>query len=286
MNENINFKPTILILGPGGCKGFMELGVLHYLREVSHLDNIHTFVGVSVGSLISLLLICGYTIKEIIYHAQSINMFEDLTNIDLSRSIESYGLISTANIKEKLRKMVKNKLGKIPTLHELWMTTGLSYCPVSYNTTLRKAEVFSHMSHPGIDCVEATLLSMNIPFIFYQLEYNGYLYCDGGLGNPYPVDLFDDGVNSVLGIYIDSGGSVGPSFTQYIHAIIQAPMDALRSKIIRQSSMKCRHIRCETSIIDTTGSTVSTHDIVKMVMDGIETAKRYMINNSLPNIIS
>jgi len=54
------WKPDIVILGPGGIKGFLELGVLYALQNNNLLENVHTYVGVSVGSIISLLLVCGF----------------------------------------------------------------------------------------------------------------------------------------------------------------------------------------------------------------------------------
>jgi predicted acylesterase/phospholipase RssA len=54
-----------LCISSGGMKGLYYLGVLDYYYEKKLLDNVKYYAGTSIGSLICLLLIIGYTPKEI-----------------------------------------------------------------------------------------------------------------------------------------------------------------------------------------------------------------------------
>ncbi|GAH01238.1 unnamed protein product, partial [marine sediment metagenome] len=53
------WKPNILVIGPGGIKGFYYCGALLSLDSGGILSDVDTIVGCSVGSLIGLLLISG-----------------------------------------------------------------------------------------------------------------------------------------------------------------------------------------------------------------------------------
>ena len=39
-----DWKPSVLVLGPGGIKGHLELGALLILEKEGYLSNIHQFV--------------------------------------------------------------------------------------------------------------------------------------------------------------------------------------------------------------------------------------------------
>src|SRR4029079_17220255 len=73
--------PSVLVLGSGGAKGILELGaMIHSMKRGLH-GKIKYIMGVSVGSVIALLMVCGYTINEIIVESCKSNM------LDLSSSI-------------------------------------------------------------------------------------------------------------------------------------------------------------------------------------------------------
>ena len=51
------WPPEVIVIGPGGCKGFLELGALLYLEKEGYLRSVKTYAGVSVGAVISLLIV-------------------------------------------------------------------------------------------------------------------------------------------------------------------------------------------------------------------------------------
>ena len=54
-----------LVFAGGGFKGIAYIGVLRYLESSGLLEDIKTFSGTSIGALISLLIVLGYTSKEL-----------------------------------------------------------------------------------------------------------------------------------------------------------------------------------------------------------------------------
>lgn len=195
-------NPETLILGPGGAKGFMILGALKVLKEKELLKNVKRFVGISIGSSIALLMVCGYDILDILYESLEIqNIFTDLS-INLTKLIidttEKGGLISNEKIKAFLEKMVKKKFGFIPDLKKLYELTELELVSVALNLSQDRTEYISYKNFPDISCVEAVLLSMNIPLVFQQIKYNNDIYVDGALGDPYPAGMFPNSLGVII----------------------------------------------------------------------------------------
>ena len=277
------WKPEILVLGPGGIKGFLELGALAGLENAGVLSDVTTYVGVSVGAIISLLLVVGYTVTEIIVEAADANIFEDFSSVSWKDIKENFGLISSAPIKRKLTRSVMEKFGYVPTLEQLFCSTGLELVCVTANLDKEIPEYISYKTDPQMSCVDLVMYSMNIPIIFYKLIYKGCVYVDGALGNPYPVDVYDDGNVNILGIYIESTRRTDeePSdstTTMYIHKIIQFTMSQLRDRIIKTCSEKCKHLRLQSHIVDSTGLTIDAHLKADMILDGYDEAQRFLEN--------
>lgn len=275
------WKPEILVLGPGGIKKFLELGALHILESKGVFEDVTTFVGVSVGAIISLLIVSGYSIAEIIAEAADADIFYDLSSVSIKDTKEKLGLVSSAPIKRKLVKNVIEKFGYVPTLDQLFRSTGLKLVCVTANLDKEIPEYMSYETEPDISSVDAVMYSMNIPIFFYKLKYKGCVYVDGALGNPYPVDQYDDGNTNILGIYIESTCRTNrePSdstTTMYFHKIIHFTMSQLRTRIINACSDKCKHLCLHSSIVDSTGLTIDAHLKADMILAGYERGTEFL----------
>jgi|DewCreStandDraft_4_1066084.scaffolds.fasta_scaffold02793_20 predicted acylesterase/phospholipase RssA len=276
-----DWNPEILVLGPGGIKGFLFLGALLILESEGYLERIKTFVGVSVGAIISLLLVAGYTVTEIISEAVDTSLFQDISCINLTEIKENTGLISNRSIKEKLIARIEDKFGKILSLQELYDATGLEFMCVTMNLDQDKAEYISRKTYPQMSCVDAVLLSMNIPLLFYKLKYRGCVYIDGAFANPYPIDVYDDGKRDILGMYITSSNPahhvpVDSHLALYLYKIIDSSMTQIRERIIRSSSPRCKHLELISPTFDTTGLTVDLKLKSQMITIGYTAAKEFL----------
>lgn len=279
---NINWKPDLIVLGPGGMKGFLELGSIFRLQyEPSFFENVHTYVGVSVGAIISLLLVCNYDIPNIVIDSIRADIFEDISKFSISNIQSNIGIVSNNAIRKRIATKVEKKFGMIPTLKELYEKTGLKFVSVTANLDKEITEYISYQNEPSLSCVEAVMLSMNIPIIFYKLKYKNCVYADGALGNPYPIDIWDDGKTNILGIYTKStrktsSEPASSSSTLYIHKIIHFSMTQIRNKIIENASDKCKHIELESDIIDSTGITITPQDKAMMLITGYQIADAFL----------
>ena len=267
------WSPTVLVLGPGGMKGILELGALLKLEKSGILANVNTYVGCSVGSIISLLLVCGYKVEEILKEAIVISIF-DLMSIDISNMVNSMGILGTDKIKDKLSSMVKAKCGYVPTLEKLWLQTGKILTVTTYNVSCSNVEVINRDNNPDLSCIHAVMLSCNIPIICQQLQFHGCLYADGAIGNPYPVDVYDNGKRDILGIYITSLGANNKA--GYLWRIAQSSINEITKRIIKSCSDRCKHIVLESPTIDTSGLTFTKETKATLIVSGWDKASEFV----------
>ena len=71
-----------LTIGGGNFKGLAFLGALEYLHSMNYLTNIENFYGCSVGSMIGILYIIGFTPRELLIELQCID-FSDFWDPNL-----------------------------------------------------------------------------------------------------------------------------------------------------------------------------------------------------------
>lgn len=193
-----SFSPKICICGPGGVRGFLQLGALLAIQSTDFLNDVGTFVGVSVGALISLCLVANIPLREIIYDGLDIDLFEDLSSVTFESIIQGTGLISRQSISTCLEERIRESIGYIPTLQALHLATGKKFVAVTYNITEEKTVFLSPETHPTLSCIEAVSMSMNIPLLFYKIQYQNCTYIDGAFGNPLPVNRYDDGKTDIF----------------------------------------------------------------------------------------
>lgn len=244
--DNDIWLPETIVLGPGGIKGYMQLGALKYMYDNHLLDNVKAWVGCSIGSIISLLMQVGFTPNEIIFWSTDVEILNDSSSIKIAEIIKNVGVISNADIKRTLIEMIESKLGMVPSLEQLYCITGYEFTIVTVRiiSPITKTVYITRKTNPYLSCVDAVLLSSNIPYVFHRMSFNGYYHIDGAFGNPYPVDIADDGETNVLGLYIMSDpGSDYDNIATYTALTVYTPINSLRNMIISNSSERCKHMR-------------------------------------------
>lgn len=294
--------PRVLVIGPGGTKGLKALGFLSPIEDYGLLQYADTYCGVSVGAIISLLIVAGYQIREIVGEVATLDIFKDMETLTVKSIIDHRGFLSNEPVRKRLTQLLLNKFGIVPTLRGLYMQTGKAYIAVTLNATDEECEMMGPFTHPNVSCVDATMFSMNIPFVFYQLIYQGKTYVDGALANPYPVDYFDDGNTNILGIYMKTTHNkpVTPTLIStidqrnpilqrieeplntslpigaYSFKIVHSLMDQRRYHIIQQASSCCKHICLETQTLDIVGYGITKEDKAHMLVEGFNEGKAFI----------
>lgn len=280
------WKPDIILCGPAGAKAFLLTGAVKRLfREENFLENVHTWAGVSAGASLSLLLVIGYKIEEIIDLCMDMNIVEDIININLDEAREKLGLIRNKSMEEKLKEAIVKKIGYIPTLKQLYLLTGVNLVMVTFNLDKYRVEYLNKDSEPDLSCLEAAMMSMAVPLLIQPRKYKGNVYCDGAIGAPYPVLHFDKNNDKVLGLYISSEEDLYCSDkkpTSYVYRLVQAGMRTLRNFEIEYSSKNVKNICLKTLIKDTTGLSIDRETREKMVDYGYDCADNFLKVNMQP----
>ena len=250
------YRPDVLVIGPGSQKGYYELGALAELENRGTLKNISIISTCSVGSIFGLLMMVGYSALEMMEIVLQKNILDILGKINLENIIFKGGLFDIKELTKLLEDLVIKKLGYIPTMKSLYVFSNIEFCVVVTNLNKKGYKQYiTYLSEPEMSCIDAVILSSDLPLVFERLEYKGDSITDGAWSDPYPINIYDDGKREILGIFIDEKlytQKVKNNF-KFINHLIDSYMSLLRENNIEKCSKKCYHLCL------TVSSQVSSH---------------------------
>lgn len=269
-----------LCLSGGAWKGVEHLGALHFYSEknIYNADICKIYGGTSVGSIICLLLVSGYSPMEIfkeVYTLDSIVCVQDINVWDL---IKNFGLMNINSLMDKITCMVKEKFnGMVPSLETLYKTTKKILLISVANVTDKTPCYLSYVSAPHMSCVDAVKISCNLPVICTRLRYKGKYFGDGGLTDNLPFQkVLDYGAKRVLCILTCSSTveSSSSSILNYIYNVIMIPVvmntDLRFGQALRHPDVKTLAIDSQDRSIDTS---LSSEEKMTMFLRGYEQAQ-------------
>lgn len=191
---------SVLILSGGGIKGIAFIGALKALDSYHLLDNITTFVGSSVGTLINFLYILGYAPDELYDFVKKFDLGK-LKNLQPELLLDKYGLDDGTRIINTLKKFISNRqLNPKITFKELYDLTGKKLITTTVSLNNMRPCYMSHETHPQLEVCHAIRMSISIPFIFTPVIYQDTYYIDGGCIDNFPIHLFKDQMDQIIGI--------------------------------------------------------------------------------------
>lgn len=281
-NNSIQWRPNVITLGPGGAKGYLELGALLKLEQEGFFNYVTYWTGCSIGSAIALMIVCGYSIESVINDCIDFDILDDFMDINISDIMEKAGLITNKTMEKLLSLRVTQKFGFIPTLKQLYMATGLIYTTVAYNTDKFRPEYFNKDTEPHLSCVDASMMSMAMPLLIQPIKYKGDEYVDGAVGDPYPVLIHDNGNNHILGMYINFSpgafssnsrrGNKIPPILFKAFRVAQGTIRRLREQNMTWSSSNVKHLELSTPVLDSIGLTLDLDSRKAMIECGYKEA--------------
>ena len=206
-------RKNIVVISGGGLKGFSALGALTRLKELEIIDNPDIYCGTSAGACISLLLLIGYSPRDI---------YEILSELDMSHMVVSNleNILDEVNIGLNLcdpiiyviGHMIKKKGYSVKTTFgELYNKTKKKLIITGVCLNDSSLHYFSHENSPDMNILKAITISISIPIIFKPCIYEDKLWADGGVMNNYPIEIFNNKLNDVVGIYM------GEEYINYDH---------------------------------------------------------------------
>jgi len=218
---------NILINSGGGTKAVAYVGVFKKLEELiderkvleqmedfkeSECEipkiNINTICAVSAGSIFSLIYLIGFNYIEMLEEILKKN-FEQLKNIRIMNFATKYGLDSGESFINWLKELMKRKdFDPEITFKDFYIKTNVDFQIMATNLNKYRYKKFNYIDTPDVKVLDAIRMSISIPFVFTTNEYEGDLHCDGGLIDNYPISLFKDNLNKVLGFKLVNHGEL------------------------------------------------------------------------------
>ena len=191
-----------LVLSGGGIQGLAYIGLVKFLEENNYINKIEKFAGTSAGALGCLMIVLGYSssqMEELVINLD-FKSFGEKEEVSLISLIENYGISSGKKIDDLFKIIIKKKTGNPNiTFKELFEKTNKELNILVSNLSLGKYDVFNYKNSPDLSVCLAVRLSLNIPFLFKPIEYNGCLYVDGGVMNNYPIKIFNNELDKTIG---------------------------------------------------------------------------------------
>lgn len=190
-----------LVLSSGSLKGFQYVGVLKALEERNLIADIVEFVGVSIGSLFSLLMILNYTSNEIAEMLLELDL-KAVMYPNILQLTDTYGIVDPKGIIGFIKYMLaKKNVSEDITMSGLYKRYRKNM--VIYTTMLgdeHRSVRITAQSHPDIEVWKAIMMSISIPFIFPPVSYENNLYVDGAIKNNFPIEHYNK--DETLGFHL------------------------------------------------------------------------------------
>jgi predicted acylesterase/phospholipase RssA len=187
-----------LVIGSGGVYMVHKMGALRGLDRICPIDSFSYYTGCSAGSILSLLIVLGYTVEEMVALMETTDFAEKM-NLKVKGFLENYGLDDGMGFYHLFRSLLERK-GFDPHLTFLELYTLrpkiLTFCVA--NLTRGEAEYHNLFTTPQLRVIDSLLMSMHIPFLLKPirktLTYKGklqknHIYVDGALYDPFPYRI-------------------------------------------------------------------------------------------------
>lgn len=233
-----------LILSGGGVNGLTHLGALKALEELNILKNIKTFCGISIGSIISLLIIIGYTPKDIfsVVMELDLNELKEFHENIINSFLKDFGAMDNKkifNIVEIFMK--KREISPKITFLELYEKTKIKFIVNRSHLNSSSSIFYDYENSPDICVLDIIKSSSTIPFIFNCVRENDDIYVDGGIANNFPINLFKDDIDTTLGIFIKNPIKYRKEITSlqdYCFSILQSCFNQMNNTMLKYNNNK------------------------------------------------
>lgn len=169
----------------GGAKGIAYIGVLEYLEESGCFQRIKTFSGTSIGALISLLAVLGYTSKELTRIICKLDI-DKIKDIKIKKFFTNFGIDSCVKIVYLLKQFfLKKNINPDVSFKELYDLTGKRLDILATKLVDYSSVIFNYINTPEECVLNCLLHSMRIPFIWGVNKKE--VYVDGCFSSNIPI---------------------------------------------------------------------------------------------------
>lgn len=207
---------TCLVLSGGGSKIVATIGAMCHLQihRPNYLQKLKRVVGTSAGAIVALLLCCRYTVSELQFLLDDLDMSQFIS-IDLSFLLQPkiLGLDSgTRYMQWMAERMIEKHISPSVTLRQLEEKTGMKLITITTDVNSRGVYCYSPDAEPNYPAIWAVRASIGIPILFRPVIHDDRCLIDGGVLCAFAFDLLLNLVakNEVIfGICLDEPNPFG-----------------------------------------------------------------------------
>lgn len=179
----MEWKPKRLCFPAGNMSLTSILRIVSLADRKGILDKVRSYSGSGNGVLVATLI----AMKCLEYSKELNNHFVDSHTQIFS---QKNGSEQSKFIEEYFGSLFLSLYGTIPTMFGFYLLTGKSLSFSCYNFTEKKSVIFSDVLTPKMNLLVAMRLACNLPYINFDISFEGNTYWDGAASNPVPIDSF------------------------------------------------------------------------------------------------
>jgi len=197
---------NILVISGGGVKGFAALGALANLIDNDIISFPEIFAGTSVGAIICFLINIGYGPRDMYSLLEEIDFTKIIKYIEPEKMFSDcyFGISYPKLIIQIIYSFMKKKnINKNITFKELFDITQSKLIITGTCINDVSIKYFSIDTCPNMSILKALRITISIPILFKPYLFEGKIWIDGGCMNNFPINLFNDKLDDVIGIYLD-----------------------------------------------------------------------------------
>ncbi len=267
-----------ICISSGGLKGISFITALACLERNNYINiaKINKYTCVSVGSILGILLLVGYTLSEIQHIILELDYSKIKPELNLDLMIENYGFDNGENIIKFIKELVLKKINYNDdiTFLELYNITKKEIYIATTNYSKNCERIFNFKETPNVSVFLAIRMSISIPLIYTPVLFENDYYVDGALIN-YVYILKDSEPENTLILYFKKYTPPNiSSVTDILLGSIYIMIDQLIKKDI--DTYHCLQIDCVDVVFSS--ETELTHDILNLLfLNGECSAEKFLV---------
>jgi len=222
-----------------------------------------------------MLYCAGYQPMELFKFIKLLNM-ENIKNIKIQNILTEYGFDDGSRMMIVFIKLMGAKgFDQNITFKDFYKLSKIKLIVTGACINDKKIYYFSYENYPEMKVIDAVRISMSVPIIFTPCIFNEKTFVDGGCIDNFPISLFNNEIEKVIGIYVaDSHPIVKEidSLETYLVNAIRCIMEGMFNHDTK-SFNKC------VIIIKCANCTDSTADLISMFDEGYDSAQKKIESN-------
>ena len=202
LNRSKQLERDILVLSGGSSKGIAQIGAIHCLQKHGIIKTIRTIAGTSAGSIVGMMYCAGYQPIEM-YKFFSLLDVTSVTKLDAVNMITTFGLNDGKRMVLVLKKLLTAKgFDENIVFKDFYRKTNIKYIVTGTCVNDKQIKYFSYETYPNMKIIDAVRISISIPVFFTPVIFEGKTYVDGACIDNFPIHLFKNEQERVIGIYV------------------------------------------------------------------------------------